>query len=96
MIPIRGDATVKHKEHLNKGNIVEIMHIGNTTVQIADDYCARTSETIEQVLEQYHHAGWAILESLAAKKALSIKENQSDETPQWIEPKEDTDESNNQ
>jgi len=78
MIPVRGEMAMKSKLHLHAGNIVETMFIGNTTVQIADDFCAKTPEEIELVLEQFHAAGWAILETLAAKETDATKKAAAD------------------
>ncbi|MCL6558543.1 MAG: hypothetical protein K6U74_07020 [Firmicutes bacterium] len=61
----RGDAAMpKRKDKFKRdGNVVFTTRIGNTTIRICDDFCARTSEEIERVLDDMHAAGWAIVES---------------------------------
>lgn len=48
-------------------NIVKTLQIGNATVHIADNFCARTPEEIDKVLNEYHAAGWAIVDELVER-----------------------------
>jgi len=66
MLPIGGDAGVKKKAPLH-GNIVKTMMIGNTTIHFCDDCIVETEEEVDQVLERFHAAGWAIIEDLVAR-----------------------------
>jgi len=54
----------KRRKFKREGNVGYTIQIGNTTIRICDDFCARTPEEIEKVLEEMHAAGWAIIESL--------------------------------
>jgi hypothetical protein len=47
------------------GNVVEEFKIGNTTIQICDDYCVKTEEEIERILNRI---------SEDAQRALSINQ----------------------
>lgn len=59
----RGDVAMKRRQFKREGNIVYTTQIGNTTIRICDDFCARTPEEVEKVLDDFHAAGWAIVES---------------------------------
>ncbi|MGI2294130.1 hypothetical protein [Paenibacillus sp. GXUN7292] len=67
-LPIGGDAAVKKVTPPLQGNIVKTIHDGNAIIHIADDCVAKTPEEIDKVLEDYHAAGWRIIESLEAEK----------------------------
>jgi hypothetical protein len=47
-----------------QGNVVYTTKIGNTTIRFCDDFCAKTPEEVEKVLDEMHAAGWAIIERL--------------------------------
>lgn len=54
---------MKRRQFKREGNIVYTTQIGNTMIRICDDFCARTPEEVEKVLDDFHAAGWAIVES---------------------------------
>jgi len=63
-----GDAAVKKKRNPPLwGNVIETMQFGNVTIHVCDDCIAQTPEAIEKVLDEFHAAGWAIVEELVAK-----------------------------
>lgn len=62
----RGDVVMPIKRP-KQGNIVETLRLGGTTIHICDDYFAETPEEIEKILDDYHAAAWAIVNTEAAK-----------------------------
>lgn len=63
----RGDAEMMKKKPPVEPNIVQTYQLGNTKVQIADNFVARTPEEIEKVLNNLHNAGWKIIDELIEK-----------------------------
>lgn len=62
-----GDAAMKKRKPPLWGNVVKTMKIGNATILICDDCIVKSPEEIEEVLDRFHAAGWAIVEDLIAK-----------------------------
>ncbi|MFE4569986.1 hypothetical protein [Paenibacillus chitinolyticus] len=62
----RGNATVKKREMKpnQSGKIMETYRYGNSVVHICDGYFAETPEEVEQVLDEHHAAGWAIINKM--------------------------------
>jgi hypothetical protein len=64
----RGDAAMNRIKENEVPNIVHTYQIGRSTVHIASNYFAKTSEEVEKVLKEYHAAGWRIVDQVAASK----------------------------
>jgi hypothetical protein len=82
-LPIGGAAVVRRpvkSQALPVPNIVKTYQFGNSTVHIADNaYRDKTPEEIEKVLEDYHAAGWRIIESLEKSELEKIQEDSEKE-----------------
>lgn len=63
----RGEATVKQSKAPVVPNIVETYQIGGSTIHICDNFIRTDPAEIEKVLDDFHAAGWRIIEELAAK-----------------------------
>lgn len=81
-LPLGGVAAVSkpnQTKELPEQNIVKTYQFGNSTVHIADNaYRDKTPAEIEQVLEDYHAAGWRIIQSLSDAE-LEQLENDDEE-----------------
>lgn len=74
-LPLGGAAAVKKQKVLPEPNIVKTYQLGNSTVHIADNaYRDMTPEEIEKVLDEYHAAGWRIIESLGEAELQEIED----------------------
>jgi hypothetical protein len=58
----RGDAAVKKNKFPDEPNIIETYEIGNSIIHIADNHIVKTPEEIDKVLDDFHAAGWRIVE----------------------------------
>ncbi|MDO7908470.1 hypothetical protein Q5741_18885 [Paenibacillus sp. JX-17] len=55
------------KKPLPEGNVIETYQFGETTVQICDDFVAKTPEQIRKVIFEMHAKGWAIINDMKPK-----------------------------
>ncbi len=43
---------MKRKRSIEEGHVVESFTIGNTKIKICDDYCVKTSEEVQAILDR--------------------------------------------
>lgn len=46
---------------VREANIVKTINNGGATILIADNYCAKTPEDIEKVVQEYYSVGWLVV-----------------------------------
>lgn len=52
------------KYRIPEGNVVKTIWIGESKIEICDDYVARTPEAIAKVQREFHARGWEIVNTL--------------------------------
>lgn len=63
----RGETAVKKSKLPVVPNIVETYKLGNATIHICDNFIRTDPAEIEKVLDDFHAAGWAIIDELREK-----------------------------